>query len=107
LLSIIQSILEDDSAPLHPATPQGQAFQWLAFEDQTPLSNHVLIVQRFVMAVIYFAMNLDKVNFQPQIEWLSIGTSECDWYRLDCTDDGLLSSIDLVKIKRDQLRLFI
>mmetsp|Transcript_2763 Transcript_2763/g.3218 ORF Transcript_2763/g.3218 Transcript_2763/m.3218 type:complete len:421 (+) Transcript_2763:53-1315(+) len=59
-------------------TPQGQAFQFIVSDDPMQLiaeSDH--IIQRFVLAVVYYAMNGDQWDHNG---WLS-EKHECDWYQ--------------------------
>ncbi|GKY92030.1 hypothetical protein MPSEU_000174600 [Mayamaea pseudoterrestris] len=59
-------------------TPQFQAIQWLADEDMRRVAIGPAIVQRYVLAVMYYALGGAQWSFQ-QTGWLKGKTHECDW----------------------------
>ena len=113
------------SLPLSLTTHQEQALQWMIEEDQyfhelmlsksssdnlddfDSGSRHV-IVERYVLALLYFATNGD--NWLSDIDYLNSNTSVCDWplttddtsiHGIQCDEDtGTVKSIKL-----DQMNL--
>jgi hypothetical protein len=89
-------------------TPQNEAMLWMASEDTFSIEKGWDVqseryLQRFVLAVIYFALNGDKWancgRSDPQcsaknkdVSWLT-NTDECDWIMIECDDNGQVIAI--------------
>lgn len=81
-------------------TPQRKAFYWLATENLTPLT-HTEIMQRYVLAVLYYATNSVKnvyaENPKPWVHatlWLS-ESHVCEWQGIVCNEQFHIEAIDL------------
>ena len=112
--------LVDISSPVllsDPTTPQGRAFRWLVDEDVfyvCPSDNTCDVIQRFVLAVIYFATNgpnwfqcsgnraasddcgNDFPFDQGQSRFLAPVT-ECNWAGIRCSEDLCVTEIEFGK----------
>jgi len=98
LISIIQSqyddIAEFNSVFSNEATPQFRAAVWVEESGGSVMSD-ARIVNRFALATFYFATNGDgwtKCGRQSNHcsvsqEWLT-AENECEWYGIQCNDDG-------------------
>jgi len=86
-----------------------QATQWIADEDEAQVSidDEVKFVERYVMALLYFAShkNTDTYAWTKKYEFLTSSLSVCDWgqeqegdYRsgVTCNDEGSIIKINLV-----------
>ena len=87
-------------------TPQYSALKWLADDDEAviDLSNEVMLIQRYSLAVLYFSSGgedswTDTLNFTS-------GLNECEWYSVkagirhgvaECSEDGVLTELRLSK----------
>ena len=115
--------LVDISSPAllsDPTTPQGRAFRWLVDEDVfyvCPSDNTCDVVQRFVLAVIYYSTNgeawfqcsgnraasddcgSDFPFDQGQSRFLS-PISECNWAGIRCSEDLCVTDIEFGKFTR-------
>ena len=115
--------LVDISSPAllsDPTTPQGRAFRWLVDEDAfyvCPSDNTCDVVQRFVLAVIYYSTNgeawfqcsgnraasddcgSDFPFDQGQSRFLS-PISECNWAGIRCSEDLCVTDIEFGKFAR-------
>ncbi|KAL3919667.1 MAG: hypothetical protein SGILL_003641 [Bacillariaceae sp.] len=97
--------------PLEPSSPQEQALEWMAFQDDplpVPLSPDdavadvvylgIRLEQRYALTVWYFAQGGPKlwstINRDTGGGWMNhgVGVHECDWHAVDCEvlddDDG-------------------
>lgn len=62
-----------------PASPQYQALHWISNSDTLQRSiSDPLLIQRYVLAVLYFATGGDTNHWEKQLNWLQ-PTHECDW----------------------------
>ncbi len=115
--------LVDISSPAllsDPTTPQGRAFRWLVDEDAfyvCPSDNTCDVVQRFVLAVVYFSTNgeawfqcsgnraasddcgNDFPFDQGQSRFLA-PVSECNWAGIRCSEDLCVTDIEFGKFTR-------
>lgn len=101
------STLSDPQDVLKDGTPQYKATKWLLYEDERGLCpDDEFLLQRYTMAVIYFAFGGRKwrncssmVNNSPCVteseRYLS-KESECDWFGSKCNQKGLMKQIQLV-----------
>lgn len=94
LVSIIQAI--SPISTVDPSTPQGQALQWITFDDPAQIDpcTYPDVAQRYAMATFYFAT--DGANWMSSENWLS-AESECDWMGVTCNDDGQVTEFALRK----------
>lgn len=82
--SYIQSLLPPSTLreiQLDPDSPQSMAFQWL--QDDPSLSNYTeeRMIQRLVLAILYFSTGGDK--WYNSTNWLSYIHHECTWFTKD------------------------
>ena len=87
----------------------GEAFHWLVYDDEYRIDpSDVHLVQRFVLAVIYFASGGESWNRISKSDgvWLS-NRSECEWFVvisdlqygvLGCTADDTVIKLDFRKL---------
>ena len=94
-----------DSSQFELNSPQGQAIQWLAFED-IPLaleddSDVDRVWQRFALVAVYFAQGGPKLwssfNRDESSGWIEHGAGihECDWKGIDCNADMQIVGVRL------------
>lgn len=87
-------------------SPQWQAYEWLVYDDDKFVCpNDDTLVQRYILAVLYFATTGDawdrcyrgdnecreEENAEPYLST----SSECEWYGSECFADGLIESVTL------------
>jgi len=71
-----------------PTSSEYNAFTWIADKDELSLSpDDDSLVQRYVLALIYFGMDGTNWDRNKIGEKYLTGTSECDWYGVFCHDD--------------------
>jgi hypothetical protein len=85
-------------------SPQAKAMKWISEEDTYKISSKdPNVLQRFAMAVVYYAMSTDDPMEAPtpwknQDNWLS-GEGICAWYGVECSsssdDNGPVISLNL------------
>lgn len=83
LLSLLpQSTLEalDDFQ-----SPQAQAFEWILEESETATMSDQRLLQRYAMAVFFFAM--DGISWKRRQNWLNHDAHECLWYQRDVFEE--------------------
>jgi hypothetical protein len=76
---------------LEPHSPQGQALEWLGFED-VPIEDIETsrLWQRFALVVWYYSQGGPQlwtlINKDPSSGWIEHGPGvhECDWQGVDC-----------------------
>uniref|UniRef100_A0A7S4VGA5 L domain-like protein n=1 Tax=Ditylum brightwellii TaxID=49249 RepID=A0A7S4VGA5_9STRA len=103
----------------NPNTPEGQAFDWIVFDDDLFLCpDNATLTQRYVMAVLYYATDGDNwticsnteegtsncgivtgdissgFNFESRPAYLT-AVSECEWFGNSCDENGAMKSIQL------------
>ena len=113
---IVKAKVTDIEELLDQSSPQYAALNWIADEDDVDV-NAVNVIQRYVLAVFYFAMSGDRWYICPRgtdclcrfesyacmtiedhhVDQLSKGP-ECDWYRLKCDEDGWVTHMLYGKI---------
>jgi hypothetical protein len=64
------------------------AFHWMAEKDTFAEANDQLILERYVLAHIYFELSGESWTFNPN--WLNSGLSICDWRRDEKYDTTFL-----------------
>lgn len=91
------SVLDGESG----TTPQKKAFYWLASESDLNDLNHTQLMQRYALAVFYYATNAQATPYtekpKPWVSahlWLST-THVCEWKGIVCNDQDHVESIDL------------
>jgi hypothetical protein len=82
-------------------TPQRQAFYWLATDDELADFDHTETIQRYALAVFYYATNAKptKRTEEPQpwvdaYQWLS-ETHACEWRGIDCNKQNHVQTITM------------
>ena len=109
--SLVISISGEDVIS-DPSTPQHAAYEWIMYLDPLQLNaSEVTFIQRYVLAVFYFGTDEDatwrncgsgqvrngkSACEEDQQRFLS-GYSECQWYGIDCSQEKILSGINLGK----------
>mmetsp|Transcript_33 Transcript_33/g.50 ORF Transcript_33/g.50 Transcript_33/m.50 type:complete len:398 (+) Transcript_33:87-1280(+) len=108
--------LSDPASFVDATSPQSRAFEWIQsnnpdyiIDDNAP--NHPILVQQYVLALLYFGLNGD--NWRRNDRWLWNDASVCEWYTAHpyrhgqqysyqheeelslCNDNGLLQILDL------------
>lgn len=84
--SAVLTATTDDPSSL---SPQYQALHWIANIDTVQRSiSDPLLIQRYVLAVLYFATGGHTKHWAKQMEWLQ-PIHECDW-----KDEGGVRSCD-------------
>jgi len=83
---------------VRPGTPQNAALEWLSTQDPMAISPHLHwkhFVQRYVLVVLYFSLNVDAIPTSTPLQfdlpttdtgldsWLS-SKHECDWDYISC-----------------------
>jgi len=101
--SIRRALGSISSAALSDSTSsEYEAFKWIVDEDELFLSpDDDSLVQRYVLALIYFGMGGDNWNQNKVGEKYLMGTSECDWYGVVCDGDFNVMSLKLDDINMD------
>ncbi|KAG7371131.1 leucine rich repeat LRR-containing protein [Nitzschia inconspicua] len=107
---------------LQPSSPQGQAMQWLSFqdapldvpdasqEDAMAIYQRIRLQQRFALAVWYFDQGGPKlwstINRDTAAGWMThgIGVHECDWHGIDCE---VLPGMELLLDRESEARVVI
>jgi hypothetical protein len=104
LLTILTDITPR-SVVLTDGTAQNKAFLWLINVDKVCPQDSLNVVQRYVLAVLYYSLGGDSWNTcnsatsptlaacSNRVRFLS-ADSECSWFNVTCTD-GAISRIDL------------
>ena len=81
------------NAMLVQSTPQYKAFEWIVRQDEkSPTSQEDTFISRYVLVLLYFAMEGSDWTIQPR--WVSDGTSldVCDWMFVSCNDNINITS---------------
>ena len=89
-------------------SPQWQAYEWLVYDDDRFVCpNDETLVQRYILAVLYFATAGDawdrcyqgdsECREEEDAEPYLSASSECEWYGSECFADGLIESVALGK----------
>jgi len=77
-----------------PATPQGEAFEFLVNDDFDPCSYPVL--QRYALSVLYYST--EGGDWNENEGWVQPGVNECEWFNVTCGDADSVVSIHLGKL---------
>ena len=73
----IKDLTLDDTVLLDLSSPQSMALHWILFEDSLSLdADDENLIQRYVLALIYFGTDGD--SWSRQVDWLS-SSPECEW----------------------------
>jgi hypothetical protein len=85
---LLSGVNETNAVLSNPASPQFKALAWVTNEDPLQASSSQdLVLERYVLAVLYFSMNGDSGEWRNNAGWLS-PQSICDWYGIGCDKDG-------------------
>lgn len=85
ILKIVVAPISHSDTFLDDASPQSKAFDWLV-QDVVPLNNTMRILQRYVLAVLYFSTGGGE-DWLKEYNFLS-SSHECDW-----TDDLAIAGV--------------
>lgn len=92
-----KSVLQEDAG----LTAQRKAMFWMAKDKNVNSEEHTEKLQRFVLAVLFYATNMVPNDYaeSPQAwrkadRWMTTAHS-CDWMGVICNDDKVIVSIDL------------
>lgn len=80
----VGKILKDYNSTAASATttsPQTKAFDWILEDDDLLEFSKQRVIQRFVLAALYFATQGE--NWLQNDDWLSHSSHECDWFSKD------------------------
>lgn len=115
ILQLLRSVA-DPEAIADPQTDQGKATEWLLNEDPRKICpDHPKILQRWALAVVYFATGGDLwfqcsnsilatdecgavVPFEGKQRFLS-GFSECEWAGITCDDLDCVEELEFGKLQ--------
>lgn len=82
---------------IDPATADHDAFDWLENIDNVSAlnieNNPTRIVQRYILALLYYATDGTNWDANAQDKWLS-SDSECDWAGVTCDANNLVIELD-------------
>ena len=93
ITDLIQEISADDA--LKTGTPQNKALNWILYgDDQHSSIYDTNLMQRYVLAVVYYSLGGEKWLFSSS--WLSGKNSECDYPGVACNGNGVVIEISLV-----------
>lgn len=83
------------------STPQRQAFHWLATDDELANFDHTETIQRYALAVFYYATNANPSSYAeepaPWIDaalWLS-KSHVCEWRGIECTASNHVQAMNM------------
>ena len=86
-----------------PESMQRRAARWMASADDYEISqgSEVKLLQRYILAVFYFAMSGDSWQqcnslagcYASEQSWLS-ETDECDWAAIGCDENGIIKELN-------------
>mmetsp|Transcript_35168 Transcript_35168/g.53193 ORF Transcript_35168/g.53193 Transcript_35168/m.53193 type:complete len:878 (-) Transcript_35168:788-3421(-) len=98
----IQTKLQAVSGPSikKSGTTQNKAANWILHQDAFHLSpRSPYLVQRYVLALFYFAMDgsswIPNNNGEEGGNWLDGESGECTWFGVDCDDEANVIILDL------------
>jgi hypothetical protein len=110
---LLQKEVLDTETLQDGSSPQSLALDWLANNGTMMLDldldlPRVILVERYVLAVLYFATSaeggLDVLNFLS-------ASSVCDWHvggrGVDCNEDDLVVALHLGKSKHEEVIVLI
>jgi hypothetical protein len=90
-------VLQEDT----PDTPQRKALVWMATDQNVNGIEHTEKLQRFVLAVFYYATNqVPNINAEEPLPWRAADkwmttAHSCDWMGIACNEDRAIITIDL------------
>ena len=83
------------------STPQRQAFHWLATDDELANFDHTETIQRYALAVFYYATNANPSSYAanpaPWIDaalWLS-KSHACEWRGIECNTNKHVQAMNM------------
>eukprot|EP00980_Cylindrotheca_fusiformis_P009967 scaffold2203_cov106-Cylindrotheca_fusiformis.AAC.1 len=88
-----------DITTLEESSPQYRSLEWLAYEDSRNLTiqdDATELIERFSLVTLYFATGGENwIGHDPNPIYLMNDSSHCDWYRIDCDDNGSVTHLHL------------
>jgi hypothetical protein len=91
---LLQKEVTDAEALQVELSPQFLALRWLANNDTAVLTSAVTLVERYVLAVFYFATSAES--------GLNVLKSVCEWKGVSCNQDDLVVALLLGKSKHEE-----
>jgi hypothetical protein len=115
---LLQNEVSGPEALQDPSSPQFRALRWLANDDPMVLdldSTPTPLVERYVLAVLYFATSgegwgdlLNFLSLSSVCEWNNGQTQDCTDFRgAGCNEDDLVVDLDLRKSKHEEVLVLI
>jgi hypothetical protein len=110
---LLQNEVADAKALQDESSPQFRALRWLANNDTMVLdldsaTSVVLAVERYVLAVLYFATNGE--GWKDRGDFLS-ASSVCEWFSGGigplCNDDDLVAAVYICKSKHAEVPVLV
>jgi hypothetical protein len=109
---LLQNEVSDAEALQDDSSPQFRALLWLANNDNMVLdldsAPTVILVERYVLALLYFATNGE--GWKDQRDFLSV-SSVCQWnFRGNgalCNEDDLVVALNLGKPKHEEVPVLV
>jgi hypothetical protein len=101
--SYLRSVLPNTTVTAmdDPASAQYQALQWvmddmyLASQDLDDEERHVRLKQRFVLAVLFYAVN-SGTPWRPTVgNWLGRDSNECEWHGCTCSKEHRIQELSI------------
>jgi hypothetical protein len=93
ITNLLQKVSAD--SVITTGAPQNLALNWILYGDDQRASVHdTHLIQRYVLAVIYYSLGGEKWPFASS--WLSGTSSECEYPGVACNDNGVITTIALV-----------
>lgn len=81
------------TAWLDPTSPQIMAMEWLVNDPQATSLSDLKLMQRYVLATLYFST--DGSGWNNPLSWVVESLEECEWSGIECDDSGGVKVIRL------------
>jgi hypothetical protein len=91
---LYQTIGQVSNFWVDPSGPQAAAAEWLAYEDNFRPQYIPVLVQRYVLAVLYFSTGGADLW---RGDWLIKDASECSFDGVHCNQDGIVQELHLTQ----------
>lgn len=88
-----------------PGTPQQKAYEWIINDPGYFEFKKRRIVQRFVMAVLYYSTVRSQASRDAMVTWMDYETNECTWFtswyenRVGCGIDDVFKTLALRNVE--------